>query len=767
MRAYSDNIRQNSDLFRVIGNPLSVTGFPEESSASKNRISELPYVDELSLSLPAGAIDDLFLRNKLLSILDAESVQGADQTLCREYLLHGTSALHSPEESQQVLAFLTQLQYPALALKCGLNFDHLEQLHMAAKGIEQLERLPQVSQLPDTSLSLRNSLIDDAGFSDAELIFRRRAYLVNADASELVSLTHGLFQMGVLYVGMSTTKTAATVLAYVQDHFSYIKDGADDHWNTIAETLKAKGGDCEDLAMFTSSLLMQALKHQGFSDAAVHDMVTVSSGYLRSDDGPTKIGHTLVRFEDPNGEALALDATSKINKPLLFSDIQFDEVLRFNDTQFLQLQTIDPFFETATQVNFQIDLVQGTTFAEADRGINETHKSLLYSINNAAQNISDHASLRIPIPRLKNGQLYEPISYESYKPTIPQIIAANGDFTPQRAEGFGATFSFDELLGSKFAPRSVNGNNLYYDTLVDTVYLKGTKQSMLDANFSISSGVFKTFNAVTGKYESLKGSEFRALPADTQVFRVLLAYNNIGGSIGTSSVSSFRDDLSSGINSNRTKVHEGEFFDIKKVEVPVNSVVDSFHMFTIQIKEDAFFSYIKDVREFVNKLTGLFLISASYLELIQIAAREITDQGLNDEEKQSANAMRQDQDKQHNKFAEIIGKWQDKMGQGVRDIEHELSNFVRATNESEAARIGFQIDMYPKKVDSAEKEDGAAIVANVFTGIGADLTDEFTGAFTHAKSLAKFQLSLVQTSLSVFNTQALAKISGRISEDIS
>ena len=772
MSAFPNNINQNSDAFRVIKNPLYPMGLPEGFSAPTNQISDLSYIDELALSLPKGAIDDLFLRNKLLSILDAEAVQGAAQSLCRDYLLHGTSALHSPEDSQQVLRFLTELQHPARALKCGLSFEHLELLHTAAKGIEQLESLPQLSQIPNVGESIRDSLIDEAGFSDAELTFRRRAQLVDANASELVSLTNGLFQMGVLYVGMSTAETAATVLAYVQDHFSYIQDGADDHWNTIAETLKQKGGDCEDLAMLTSSLLMQVLKHQGFSDDAVHHMVTVSSGYIATDEGPTKIGHTIVRFEDPSGETLALDATSK-NKPLLFSDIPFDEVLRFNDKKFVQLQTIDPFFETAAQVNFRINLAEGTTFAASDSQINEAQKSILYSINKSAERLQEHASLKIKIPRLRHGNLYQAVSVEGYKPIIPQTILPNGDFTAQRANMPGATFGFLELLQSDFIPRTVDATKIYYDTLVDALYLKDSKQAMVNAGYSNTSGVYKTFNVITGKYNSLTGSEFTALPPDAVVYRSLLAYQEIGSGLGHISPSTFRRDLanvdSDGHAIDPTSNFIGgpdEFFNIRKVRVEINSAVDSFDMYTIQIKEERFFHYIEDIRQFVNKLTGLFLISASYLELLQIAAREIGDQSLNDEEKQAANARRQDEDKQHNKFAEIIGKWQDKMGQGVRDIEHELNNFIRATNESEAARVGFLVDMYPRKIDEAGKEDAGTIVANVFTGIGTDLTDEFTGAFTQAKSTAKFNLSIVQTSLSAFNAQAGLSITERISKHI-
>ncbi len=772
MSAFPNNINQNSDAFRVIKNPLYPMGLPEGFSAPTNQISDLSYIDELALSLPKGAIDDLFLRNKLLSILDAEAVQGAAQSLCRDYLLHGTSALHSPEDSQQVLRFLTELQHPARALKCGLSFEHLELLHTAAKGIEQLESLPQLSQIPNVGESIRDSLIDEAGFSDAELTFRRRAQLVDANASELVSLTNGLFQMGILYVGMSTSETAATVLAYVQDHFSYIQDGADDHWNTIAETLKQKGGDCEDLAMLTSSLLMQVLKHQGFSDDAVHHMVTVSSGYIATDEGPTKIGHTIVRFKDPSGETLALDATSK-NKPLLFSDIPFDEVLRFNDKKFVQLQTIDPFFETAAQVNFRINLAEGTTFAASDSQINEAQKSILYSINKSAERLQEHASLKIKIPRLRHGNLYQAMSVEGYKPIIPQTILPNGDFTAQRANMPGATFGFLELLQSDFIPRTVDATKIYYDTLVDALYLKDSKQAMVNAGYSNTSGVYKTFNVITGKYNSLTGSEFTALPPDAVVYRSLLAYQEIGSGLGHISPSTFRRDLanvdSDGHAIDPTSNFIGgpdEFFNIRKVRVEINSAVDSFDMYTIQIKEERFFHYIEDIRQFVNKLTGLFLISASYLELLQIAAREIGDQSLNDEEKQAANARRQDEDKQHNKFAEIIGKWQDKMGQGVRDIEHELNNFIRATNESEAARVGFLVDMYPRKIDEAGKEDAGTIVANVFTGIGTDLTDEFTGAFTQAKSTAKFNLSIVQTSLSAFNAQAGLSITERISKHI-
>ena len=259
-------------------------------------------------------------------------------------------ALPTPAAKTLVCEALKKLMAPETINRLGISSIDVQAV-VAQVASMTLNADPLNAAADD----FRKKSMAENGYTPTEVKFRNRMGLISPKNSNVQTILQEMTREGTLKKGMSESDIATAVTTYVQTHFNYISDGVTvegksaDHWNTINETMAAKGGDCEDLSILTASLLMGALSKSGVSDEAIHRKVTLAAGYLVDKTGAAK-GHATVKFVLEDGKSLALDATSN-KPPVAFDSLGMVLVLEGNDTTFKQYKAIDEFFETALGLN--------------------------------------------------------------------------------------------------------------------------------------------------------------------------------------------------------------------------------------------------------------------------------------------------------------------------------------------------------------------------------------------------------------------------------
>ncbi|MBT6121716.1 hypothetical protein HOH45_09680, partial [bacterium] len=293
------------------------------------------------------AITEPYLQQKLMYSLnrmgtDTLSEQDAENSF--DYIQYGPDNL-DPSQIESMTYFLETITRNDWPSKLNLTTADLKQIETYKRN------LPKPSEFDESLLKdIRDVAIQNSDLSLTEIAFRKKAYLVDPDSSAIQTIVDSLFKNGTLSESASIKDIANAIGTYVQTTYDYRPDSnGEDVWNDVQTTINAGEGDCEDLTILIASLLMNALKHKGYSDSEVRTLVTVSAGKLTVDGG--EVGHTFVKFADSLGQPAnwALDATSK-SEAVSFSSLNFHEVFAFNDRVWTTVDTIDQDFQTAYEI---------------------------------------------------------------------------------------------------------------------------------------------------------------------------------------------------------------------------------------------------------------------------------------------------------------------------------------------------------------------------------------------------------------------------------
>jgi hypothetical protein len=131
---------------------------------------------------------------------------------------------------------------------------------------------------------------------------------LDPESEAIKGILADLKAQGIITDGMTEEELLSAVNDYMATNFSYITDATGDHWQSVDETIKLKGGDCEDLANLEASLLIAALMDRGVSradaDTRINCVVAVFPTGL--------VGHVWVKYTGADGTTLYLNpATGK------------------------------------------------------------------------------------------------------------------------------------------------------------------------------------------------------------------------------------------------------------------------------------------------------------------------------------------------------------------------------------------------------------------------------------------------------------------------
>ncbi|NBV84084.1 hypothetical protein EBR57_08195, partial [bacterium] len=330
-----------------------------------------------------------------------------------------------------------KLTAPATINRLGISSEDVQSL---LSHVRTLQPVPE--SLADATTFYRDKIGIANGYTSPEMKYRDGLGLISATDSNIQTILDEMMKSGELRKGMSEKEIAKAVTTYVQTNFEYIADGvkvegkSGDHWNSISETIAAKGGDCEDLSVVLASLMMGALSRSGYSDAEIHQKVTIAAGYVVNKAGAAK-GHATVKLDLDDGSALALDATSD-KAPFSFDWLKMDVVLEGNDQVFKQYGAIDALFETAAEAQY-FD-VEGT----------------IHSINEKLVELKDMLAAPVEVPLASSdGKSYT--YYDTVTQTNKDISQHPGwdgskvDFgfytlEKKRVEDFGGTWHSDMFV---------------------------------------------------------------------------------------------------------------------------------------------------------------------------------------------------------------------------------------------------------------------------------------------------------------------------------
>jgi Transglutaminase-like superfamily len=129
---------------------------------------------------------------------------------------------------------------------------------------------------------------------------------IEPNASGVQGILADLKSSGTITDGMSDTDVVLAINNYVFNHYTYIADTGDT-WNSVAQTIKTGGGDCEDFANLAASLMYAALMDRGES----LDDVNKKIGCVVIANKDTGIGHVVVEYTQNDGSKIYLDPVSK------------------------------------------------------------------------------------------------------------------------------------------------------------------------------------------------------------------------------------------------------------------------------------------------------------------------------------------------------------------------------------------------------------------------------------------------------------------------
>ncbi len=409
-------------------------------------------IGALSRQIP---FDNPLLVQKLESLLsDSVMLSPRDKESVRRFLVEGCWEGMSATDVRAIQKLLAQALSPVQQTKMGLAIDDIRQL-THVKSLMGTRHEP----LSETAAQMRDDLLSAYGISESEQKFRSSMHLIDVQADGVRVLADELLRTGQLTPQSSLTEIAQKSLSLVQNRFQYIKEATDpdgteqDRWQSIDETMRKGGGDCEDLAMLQASLLMNLMEQMGYSKKEIRDRVYISGGYMFDSAGNQK-GHVLVRLQMNDGD-LALDATGD-KAPQRFDSLNFDVVFEANDWKFNALQTIDPTFVTSLDV----------TGSTAD--------SIASRIDEVMEALQEQLKTRIDIPLPKTDYSSGAADFFGFgTEDIMQreILDADGRGTGNMQDIYSTTeFSFFTLHYSTYSPPFVN-NRMYLAEIKEDFFL--------------------------------------------------------------------------------------------------------------------------------------------------------------------------------------------------------------------------------------------------------------------------------------------------------
>jgi predicted transglutaminase-like cysteine proteinase len=146
--------------------------------------------------------------------------------------------------------------------------------------------------------------IADVQRTRTSIDFENANAYIQDESPAVQRLLNEIFKSGV--TGLSQEEIVTQVHNFMIDdaNFQYVED-QEENWAEVVTTIAHRSGDCEDLTIVESSVLIAALKGAGYEDSAA--TVTVVAGKLRVAE-PT-LGHTVTTFTDSQGNEWVLDAT--------------------------------------------------------------------------------------------------------------------------------------------------------------------------------------------------------------------------------------------------------------------------------------------------------------------------------------------------------------------------------------------------------------------------------------------------------------------------
>jgi hypothetical protein len=185
---------------------------------------------------------------------------------------------------------------------------------------------------------------------------------------------------GIITDGMSEEELLSAVNNYIATNYTYVSDAAGDHWQTVSETVRVKGGDCEDLANLEASLLIAALMDRGVSradaDSRVNCLVAVT--------GTGLVGHVWVKFTAEDGTTVYLNpAAGKVLSELPATQMA---IFTYNSTSVNIISDYD--WSKLTTASYDVDTTE-TTYIKTDyaslyklqRSVRDLAKAYQTSIN--------------------------------------------------------------------------------------------------------------------------------------------------------------------------------------------------------------------------------------------------------------------------------------------------------------------------------------------------------------------------------------------------
>jgi len=129
---------------------------------------------------------------------------------------------------------------------------------------------------------------------------------INPNDPAVQALLAGLKEQGIITDGMLDDQLVLAVNKYVSGNFSYIAETGGDQWQTVSETIKNGGGDCEDLANLEAGLLTAAFIGRGMSLEEASNRI----GAVVVVDVNSGIGHVYVKYTSESGSVKYLNPSN-------------------------------------------------------------------------------------------------------------------------------------------------------------------------------------------------------------------------------------------------------------------------------------------------------------------------------------------------------------------------------------------------------------------------------------------------------------------------
>ena len=409
----------------------------------------------LEREMPFG---DGFLTQKMDKLIGSlVMMTPGDKEAARRFLAEGCWAGMSASDVRAIQKLLNAALQPVQQTAMGLSVEDIRQLTQV-KSLMGMRHEP----MAETAAQMRDELLASQGISENEQKFRSSLHLIDTQADGVRVLADELLRTGQLTPQSSLKEIAEKSLALVQTRFNYIKEPNDpdgteqDRWQSIAETMRKGGGDCEDLAMLQASLLMNLMEQMGYSKKEIRDRVFISGGYM-SDAAGNQKGHVLVRLQMDDGD-LALDATGN-SAPSRFDGLNFDVVFEANDWEFNKLQEIDPAFVTSLDV----------TGSDPDSIVNRINELM------ALLEIQLQTRIDIPLPKTTYGTAAQDFFGFGTQDVMQRevlVLNADGSSTSEMKDIKSTTeFSFFTLNYDTYTPPDAN-NWIYSAQIKEDIFLE-------------------------------------------------------------------------------------------------------------------------------------------------------------------------------------------------------------------------------------------------------------------------------------------------------